>query len=101
MRTLCLFTVLMLVLLSVKEGFTKNTTLQSSKKGLVIPYWPRHRCGDFQVGIFMKLEKIILQIRKNKYLMKRELFIGGVTNRTAFANFVFYRLIKLYLNSNF
>jgi len=48
MRTLCLFTVLMLVLLSVKEGFTKNTTLQSSKKGLVIPYWPRHRCGDFQ-----------------------------------------------------
>merc|ERR1719412_2384187 len=31
------------------SGLTKNTDSdRSSKKGLVIPYWPRHHCHDFE-----------------------------------------------------
>jgi len=41
--------VVVVVLVAEAAGsMSANSTMQSSKKGLVIPYWPRHRCGDFQ-----------------------------------------------------
>jgi len=35
-----------LACLLAAEAVSNST--QSKKKGLVIPYWPRHRCGDFE-----------------------------------------------------
>ena len=35
-----------IVLLAISSG--AETSLQSPKKGLVVPYWPNHKCGDFE-----------------------------------------------------
>ena len=29
-------------------SYGADTTKQSPKKGLVVPYWPNHKCGDFE-----------------------------------------------------